>query len=190
MRIEPWTTCTSRLSMASASTASLTRTMLAVSGGGSDSRYTERRRKSITQERRADDGTSNTTMLAEGYARAQAGSQSKYEQKYSWGWYKYEYSYGYDRVWNYDPLSTSYYYEYTLTGTYGVSYYTYIYRYNSSYYPIYSYYGQYDSTRGSYTTFQVTPPVDGANQGPQKCEDQNSYGTPADDCDGYQRCGR
>jgi prepilin-type N-terminal cleavage/methylation domain-containing protein len=101
------------------------------------------------------DGTSNTTMLAEGHAKA--GYIYSYQYKYAWGWYKYDYQYGYDRLWNYDPLYYRFTYEYTLSGTYGKSDYTVSYRGSGTIYPIYSYYGYYDSKTATYKPFQVTP---------------------------------
>ena len=79
MRIEPCTTCTSRLAIASASTASLTVTMLAVSGGGDERRYTARRWKSSTQNGSGDDGTWNTTGRLQREAAEHAGRERVHE---------------------------------------------------------------------------------------------------------------
>jgi len=72
------------------------------------------------------DGTSNTVMWAEGYARC--SSTERYE--YGKGEY-YEYSYGYDRPWNYDPCKV----KYSSETTYTDSPYTYVSKSTGTIYP-------------------------------------------------------
>jgi prepilin-type N-terminal cleavage/methylation domain-containing protein len=106
------------------------------------------------------DGTSNTTMIAEGYCSCT---------------YIYNYNYnspslietitekiGYNRVWNYDPFSyTSNFvenYSYTQTSQNQWTY-TFTYSSTGNIYPYYYYYGYYNSTTYTYIPFQVQPPV-------------------------------
>src|SRR5262249_9202729 len=86
------------------------------------------------------DGTSNTHMLAEGYAKC--GRTTTYKYSYPGFNYSSTSTTDYVRVWNYDP------YNYTGKYAYTYSYTPPNYVYNSSatgtLYPYYSYWGSYD----------------------------------------------
>lgn len=96
------------------------------------------------------DGTSNTMLFAEGYAKA------GYHRFYDYGTRSYKYSYDYQRVWNYDPLNSYYEYDYKF-GTHAV------YSSKRDYYAYFSYYGAYDSETRTYTPFQDQPKPDEAD---------------------------
>jgi prepilin-type N-terminal cleavage/methylation domain-containing protein len=105
------------------------------------------------------DGTSNTTLLAEGYSKC----VYNYSYSYSYPGYSYSYTsnYGYTRVWNYDPYNYSGSYVYVSNSSSGS--YSYSYTGTSTIVPYYYYYGYYNSTTYTYTPFQVTPPANQAD---------------------------
>lgn len=99
------------------------------------------------------DGTANTLMLAEGYTKC--GKTDKYNYNYPGYKYNAEYTYDYARVWNYDPLGSSYTYVYDYqysSGSYNINYSS-----TGTIYPYFYYYGSYDSTTGTYVPYQVRP---------------------------------
>jgi prepilin-type N-terminal cleavage/methylation domain-containing protein/prepilin-type processing-associated H-X9-DG protein len=99
------------------------------------------------------DGTSNTRMFAEGYARC--GTSIDYS-KYGYAAGSY-YKYSYDRVWNYDPLAYSYSYSYVYNSSQNPPLYQYT--YSGTNYPIEYGYGSYNYTTGQYVAFEVKPKV-------------------------------
>jgi prepilin-type N-terminal cleavage/methylation domain-containing protein len=99
------------------------------------------------------DGTSNTLMFGESYARCATVYYYDYSAYYGPGSYFSE-SIGNDRVWNYDPMNSSYNYSYTSKSS------PYQYSSNSSgtTYPSFS--GTvYNSTTGQSSAFDVMPKV-------------------------------
>ncbi|MCX7666276.1 MAG: DUF1559 domain-containing protein [Gemmataceae bacterium] len=89
------------------------------------------------------DGTSNTIIFAEGLAKTASTTS------YSWG---YTYTYAGNRIWNYDPMNTSYNYRIV----YRSSPYQYTYEYNGDTYA-YFYAYCYDYSTYTYRPFQVKP---------------------------------
>jgi hypothetical protein len=101
-------------------------------------------------------------MFGENYSRCAYKYYYDYSSYYGPGSY-YQYNYNYDRLWNYDPLSSSYTYTYRYQAPNRNANppvpYQYDYTYSGTYYPIFSYYGSYNSTTYTYTPFEVKPPV-------------------------------
>jgi prepilin-type N-terminal cleavage/methylation domain-containing protein len=113
------------------------------------------------------DGTSNTLLLAEGYAKCGYGQTYDYSQYYGAGSY-YKYTSNTSRVWNYDNLNYSY--EYTITyqppnsRAHPPTPYIYDYSYTGTTYPyFYSY--SYDPQTGRSVPFQVKPKSDSCYSG-------------------------
>jgi prepilin-type N-terminal cleavage/methylation domain-containing protein len=93
------------------------------------------------------DGTTNTIMLAEGYAKC---GQT---QSYNYGWGSYTYTYNMTRAWNYDGYNYSATSDYTFGN--GGSTYT----YTGVTVPSFYGYGSYNSATGQYAPYQVKPPA-------------------------------
>jgi prepilin-type N-terminal cleavage/methylation domain-containing protein len=114
------------------------------------------------------DGTSNTTMIAEGYSKA--GYQYSYSYNYTTAHPPYTYSYtenySYVRSWNYDPMNTVTTYKTRTTGSQASGSLSYAY---TNAYSIYGYYTIYGaspngSSSGNVTVpFQVKPAPDAAD---------------------------
>jgi prepilin-type N-terminal cleavage/methylation domain-containing protein len=102
------------------------------------------------------DGTSNTIMWVEGYSRCKSSTYTDYSQYYGPGSYS-KTDYDYTRVWNYDPLATTYEYTYKYQAPGQGTPYVYEYSYTGYIYPYYSYYGSYDSKTRQYYPFEVRP---------------------------------
>jgi prepilin-type N-terminal cleavage/methylation domain-containing protein len=96
------------------------------------------------------DGTSQTFMLGEGYARC--GTSQRYD--YGPGSY-YAYSYSYDRVWDYDPLNSTY----TSNTTYQSSPYIYSSTSSGTNTATFSSYGKYNYSTYTYEPFERQPKV-------------------------------
>ena len=115
------------------------------------------------------DGTSNTLMLAEGYA--QAAYTYTYSSSSPTYVYQYSESDNYIRVWNYDPNNSTYNYTetYSYTTSNGVT--TSISSSSSNNTTVGEFYGYaWNSTTNQYITFQVTPQPGSANyECPQAC---------------------
>jgi prepilin-type N-terminal cleavage/methylation domain-containing protein len=97
------------------------------------------------------DGTSNTMMIAEGFANC--GYHYNYSYSYPGYSYSYKYDYTYARVWNYDPMSYTGEYSYTYTSS--QSGYSYVATGSGTIYPYYSPYGYWNSQTYTYTPFQA-----------------------------------
>jgi len=121
------------------------------------------------------DGTSNTMMWAEGYSQCKTSTYTDYG-----GGSFYKYSYGYTRVWNYDPLATSY----ESTYTYNSSPYQFDGTYTGTQPPIFSP-GSYDSKTGGTVPFEVKPRPD--NCYPFGAQAMTSGGLLVGMCDGSVR---
>jgi prepilin-type N-terminal cleavage/methylation domain-containing protein len=93
------------------------------------------------------DGTTNTIMLAEGYAKC---GQT---QVYNYGSSSYSYTYNYARVWNYDGYNSTGSSNYTFSNG-GLTY-----SYTGTMPPEFYGYGSYNATTGQYVPFQVRPPI-------------------------------
>jgi prepilin-type N-terminal cleavage/methylation domain-containing protein len=124
------------------------------------------------------DGTSNTLLLAEGYAKCSGSTTYDYSKYYGPGSY-YKYTNNASRVWNYDNLiyhseavityqPKPYVYDYTSTGT------TYAY-----------FYSHYDSKTQKTVPFQEKPPVDQCDAG--SAQSTTSGGLLVGLCDGSVR---
>jgi prepilin-type N-terminal cleavage/methylation domain-containing protein len=97
------------------------------------------------------DGTSNTIAFAEGFTNC--GYHYNYTYSSPGYSYTYKYDYTYARVWNYDPLVTSY--NSTTTYTSSSTGYSYTSTGSGTTAPYYSPYGYWNSTTYQYTPFQA-----------------------------------
>jgi prepilin-type N-terminal cleavage/methylation domain-containing protein len=121
----------------------------------------------VTPLTKITDGTSNTTMLGEGYA---SGCGYVYDYNYSYPGYSFteHIQYTYTRMWNYDPFA----YVSNFTTVYNSSQSSFNYNITGSLTqpPTFSYYGHLDATTNQYTPFEVMPP-------PGKCDAQGLQAT-------------
>jgi hypothetical protein len=133
------------------------------------------------------DGLSNTLLWAEGYSAAKYSYYYDYSAYYGPGsYYKYEYSY--TRVWNYDPLMTSYEYTYRYQApnsrTNPRTPYIYEYSYTGTIYPYFSSYC-YDNRTYRSMPYQHKPRPEDANY--QCAQSTTSGGLLVCLCDGSVR---
>jgi prepilin-type N-terminal cleavage/methylation domain-containing protein len=127
------------------------------------------------------DGTSNTLMLAEGYAKCGYTYSYQSGPPYTENISEVE---NYLRAWNYDPYMTAS--SYTETYSYTSSPYNYSFIYNYTGTTVGTFYGYaYDSTSGQPITFQDRPPV--ANCNSQAPQSATSGGLVTALCDGSVR---
>jgi prepilin-type N-terminal cleavage/methylation domain-containing protein len=110
------------------------------------------------------DGTSNTLLFAEGYAKC--GRTTKYDYTARYGYpYVSESTYDYARRWTYDPYLSRYTVVSNVKSTTNPRSYDYDYSYTGSIYPYFYYYGTTytpgtsTGTTTTYQPFQVTPRV-------------------------------